>query len=88
MVRREGSGLHMLKVRKLVVDHGGQTVNEEKPEGRPAELCSNLSSQTWLCGLDYRLHLSLPSFSHLYSWDDVGRLHSCEGVVGSLQGHP
>ena len=52
-------------------------------KGSQAKQCSNLLSRTWPCGLDHRLHLSFPLFSHLHLWDDVGCSSSREGAVAS-----
>ena len=52
-------------------------------KGSQAKRCSNLFSRTWPCGLHHQLDLSLPSFSHLHSWDEVGRPAGCEGAAAS-----
>lgn len=50
--RGEGSGLHILKVRRLVVDHWRMDCGDRKNVGGWAELWSKLYSHIWLCHLE------------------------------------
>lgn len=51
--RREDSGLYILKVRRLVVDHWRVDCGGRKNVGGWEELWSKLSSHTWPCHLEH-----------------------------------